>query len=314
MRRADPRILARVVDPGRERGRCFAIPAARRNPAGFMTRPPRSILYVPAGRRELLEKAGRAGADLVIVDLEDGVAPDEKDTARENVRAAVASRILGGERPWMLRINAGRSGPHPGDLTVVGYARPPWVVVPKVEDPGTAGALASRFAEHGAMTALMIETAAGVLAAPSLAAAHPKIAMLIVGSADLRVSLGARPDPHRTWERHALAQVILSARAAGIAAIDSVYFAFKDDAGLRRHAAIGRELGFDGKSCIHPSQIPVVHEVYAPTPDEVAWARRVVAAWERGNGAANGVVAMDGEMVEALHVALAERILGMKTS
>ena len=133
--------------------------------------------------------------------------------------------------------------------------------------------------------------------------------MAIVGSADLRLSLRARPDVERAWERHALSQVVLAARRYGRIAIDSVYFHFKDARGLRRHAAIARDLGYDGKCCIHPSQVPIVHEVYASTGDEVDWARRVLAAWAEGNGAARGIVAMDGEMIEALHVTLAERIL-----
>ena len=106
--------------------------------------------------------------------------------------------------------------------------------------------------------------------------------------------------------------MLLAARRYGHLAIDSVHFRYQDDAGLRAHAAIARGLGYDGKSCIHPSQVPVIHEVYASTPDEKAWAERVLAAWTAGDGNAMGVVAMDGEMIEALHVTLAERILNRK--
>jgi citrate lyase subunit beta/citryl-CoA lyase len=274
-----------------------------------MTRRPRSVLYVPASRGKFLEKIPSLTADLVLVDLEDGVAPDDKDAAREHVRAAVASGVLGGDRAWMMRVNGGRSGIKPEDLTLVGFAKPTIVVLPKAEDPEFVRTLASRFADHGAATALMIETAAGVASAMELMGAHASVCMAIVGSADLQISLGARPEAGRLFELHALSQVLLAARRFGRTAIDSVYFRYRDDAGLRAHAAIARELGYDGKSCIHPSQVPTIHELYGSTPEEIRWARRVVAAWEDGQGAANGVVAMDGEMIEALHVSLAERIL-----
>jgi citrate lyase beta subunit len=274
-----------------------------------MTRPPRSVLYVPASRRKFLDKIPSLPADLILVDLEDGVAPDEKDAARENVRAAVASGVLGGGRPWMLRVNGGPLGPRPEDLTLVGFAKPSIVVLPKAEEPEAVRTLAARFADHGADTALMIETATGVACAMDLFGAHAAVCMAIVGSADLRLSLRARPDAARVWEHHALSHVLLAARRHGRLAIDSVYFRYTDDAGLRAHAAVARNLGYDGKSCIHPDQIPTIHKVYASAPRERAWARRVLAAWAEGQGSAKGIVAMDGEMIEALHVTLAERIL-----
>jgi len=276
-----------------------------------MTSPPRSVLYVPASRRKFLDKIPSLPADMVLVDLEDGVAPGEKSGARDNVRAAIASGVLGG-RPWMLRVNGGRGGLVAEDLTLVGFAKPTIVVVPKAEDPEFVRTLATRFADHGAATALMIETATGVACAMELMGAHAAVCMVIVGSADLRVSLRARPDAGRLWEHHALSQVLLAARRYGHLAIDSVYFRYEDDAGLRAHAAIARGLGYDGKSCIHPSQVPTIHEVYASTPDERVWAQRVLSAWAEGQGSAKGVVAMDGEMIEALHVTLAERILDRK--
>jgi citrate lyase beta subunit len=134
--------------------------------------------------------------------------------------------------------------------------------------------------------------------------------MAIFGSADLRASLRARPDAGRAWEQHALSHVLLAARRFGRMAIDSVYFRYRDDEGLKAHAAFARDLGYDGKSCIHPAQVTTVHDVYRSTPEELSWARHVLAAWASGDGAAKGIVAMDGEMIEALHVGLAERILG----
>jgi citrate lyase beta subunit len=274
-----------------------------------MTRLPRSVLYVPAARRRFLEKIPTLPADMILVDLEDGVAPADKEAARDNLRNAVASGALSGDRPWMLRVNSGGLGPPPEDLRLLGFAKPTIVVLPKAEDPEFVRALAVRSADLGAAVAVMLETATGVARAMELMGAHPAVCMAIVGSADLQVSLRARPDPGRTWELHALSRVLLAARRYGHLAIDSVYFRYRDDDGLRAHAAIARTLGYDGKSCIHPAQVAVVHDVFKSNPQELAWARRVLAAWTAGSCGAEGVVAMDGEMIESLHVTMAERIL-----
>ena len=199
-----------------------------------MTSPPRSVLYVPASRRKFLDKIPSLPADLILVDLEDGVAPGDKEEARENVRRAFAASVLGGERAWMLRVNGGRTGPPAEDLTLVGFAHPTVVVLPKAEDPEHVRGLAVRFADHGAATALMIETATGVACAMDLMAAHPSVCMAIIGSADLRASLRARPDPGRVWEQHALSHVLLAARRFGRLAIDSVYFRYQDDGACQR--------------------------------------------------------------------------------
>jgi citrate lyase subunit beta/citryl-CoA lyase len=264
---------------------------------------------MPASRRAFLEKAPDHPADLAIVDLEDSVAPGEKDLARENVRAAALAGTLTHERPWMLRINAGPTGPPPEDLILVGYAKPAWVVLPKAEDVAATRPLVARIAEHGARVALTIESARGIAHVRELAGCHPAVGMLILGSADLRLSLAAPEEPERAWERHAMAELLVAARCHGACAIDSVWFRYRDDDGLRRHAGVARGMGFDGKSCIHPGQVPVVHEVFAPTPEEIRWAEAVREAWVSGDGAGRGVVSMDGEMIEALHLTLADRIL-----
>lgn len=270
---------------------------------------PRSVLYVPAFRAERLATASFLPADAYIVDLEDGIAPDEKERAREGVRQCAEEGAFRDLPCWMLRINDASTPWHEDDVSLAEALRPSLVVLPKAETPETVADLADWFAGHGSDTALMIETAAGVAAARELAAAHEAVRMLILGSADLRRSLGAQPDGDRIWERHAMSEVLLAARAHGRAAIDSVYFHFRDEDGLRRHAMLGRRLGYDGKSCIHPSQVAVIHEVYAPTPEEVAWAERVVAEWEAGDGEQRGVIVVDGEMIEALHNGIARRIL-----
>lgn len=270
---------------------------------------PRSVLYVPAFRAERLATASFLSADAYIIDLEDGIAPAEKERAREVVRECAEAGAFRDLPTWMLRINPPATPWHEDDVSLAEALRPPLVVVPKAEALDVTADLADWFSGHGSRTALMIETAAGVARARDLAGVHVDVAMLILGSADLRRSLGAQPDGERVWERHAMSEVLLAARAHGRCAIDSVYFHFRDEEGLRHHATLGRRLGYDGKSCIHPSQVPVVHEVYAPSAEEVAWAQRVVNEWEAEGGDGRGVVVVDGEMIEALHAGIARRIL-----
>lgn len=267
---------------------------------------PRSLLYVPASRPRLLGKLPQLAPDAVVLDLEDGVSPADKEAARAAVRRLVADGGLAGAR-WMLRVNDA-PGLYDADLELAAELQAPAVVLPKAESLERVTHLAAAAAGWGARVALMIETAAGVGRAAKLASASRAVA-LILGSADLRLSLGARPDDARCWERTAMGQVLLAARECGSHAIDSVFFRFKDREGLRRHGRIARDMGYDGKSCIHPGQIDVIHEVWAAEAGEVAWAHRVIDAWENGGGAARGVIALDGEMIEALHVELARRIL-----
>lgn len=267
---------------------------------------PRSVLYVPAHRAAMLEKIPSLTADAYIVDLEAGVPPAAKAQARDRVRSACDAGVLGPDCPWMLRINPTGSSWHPADVALAAETRPARVVLPKVEDSADLAA-AEVAVRAGAKLAVTLETARGVGRARELVGSHPEVDMVLLGSADLLRSLGATPDDERTWERHALAELLLSARMSGAAAIDGVYFHFRDDSGLRRHARIAKEMGWDGKSCIHPSQIAPIHDVFRSTPSEVEWARRVLEAWSLGG--AQGVVVVDGEMVESLHVDIAERIL-----
>jgi citrate lyase beta subunit len=256
----------------------------------------------------MLAKLRSIPADLLVVDLEDGVAPAEKSTARKILLEAAAGHELPGDR-WALRVNAIGSPAFEADLALADELEPPAVVLPKAEDPAAVARLADRWSGRGASTLLMIETASGVGHSRALAAAHPSVSALLYGSADLRLSLGARPNTDRVWERHAMSEILLAARMAGCAAIDAVTFRFRDDALLEREARIARDLGFDGKSCIHPGQLETVHRVFSSTPTEVEWAERVLAAWREQDGDRQGVVVMDDEMIEALHLDVARRIL-----
>ncbi|ANM30038.1 hypothetical protein ABI59_11340 [Acidobacteria bacterium Mor1] len=265
----------------------------------------RSLLYVPARKPEMLRKIGRLGADFYIVDLEDGIGPEHKNSARQIVADVHAEGALPAEG-WALRINAERSAWIDADLELTSAVNPPAVVLPKAEDPQEVARRAATLQNDALL--LMLETAAGVGRARELAA-HPSVRGLVYGSADLRRSLGARPDASRAWERHAMSEILLAARMHGCAAIDAVTFQFRDLDALADDAKIARDLGFDGKSCIHPAQLETVHRVFSSSEEELAWARRVHEAWEREEGERRGVIVVDGEMIEALHVDVARRIL-----
>jgi citrate lyase subunit beta / citryl-CoA lyase len=255
----------------------------------------------------MLAKLSGVAADGVVLDLEDGVAPADKDAARDAIRAAALPE---GDRPaWMVRVNPLGTSWHEGDLALCFEIGAPRVVLPKAEDPGAVADLARRCERAGARVGLVLETAGGVGRARALLAAHPGVDLAIYGAADYRLSIGARPAAERTWERHALAEILLAARMSECTAIDAVYFRYRDRDGLLREAAVARELGFDGKSCIHPDQIAPIHEIFSSTPDELEWAVNVRRAWADQDGDRQGVAVLDGEMIEALHLRLADRIL-----
>lgn len=264
---------------------------------------------MPAGERRMLAKLRELAADALVLDLEDGVAPRGKDAARANLREAYAEGRLALEIPWLLRINPPSMPEHEDDLALAEALRPAGIVLPKAEDPEHVIVLARRLEGLGIATALGLETARGVGRARDLATCHSAVRMLIYGAADLRLSLGARPDPDRAWERHAMGEILLAARMQRAAAIDGVYFRYRDLEGLARHAGIARDLGYDGKSCIHPCQIEPIHAAFAPTPDEIAWASRILTAWRAEGGSELGVIVVEGEMIESLHTELARRIL-----
>jgi len=269
----------------------------------------RSLLYVPASRPRMLAKLPRLAADAVLIDLEDGVAPAEKAAARDRLRGGARQRLFDGEPPRMLRINAPSTPWHYEDLDLAAELRPCVTVLPKAEESEQVRRICTRCAAWGGEVGLMIETARGVARVGELAGCHTAVGVLIFGSADYRRSLGARPGPGRSWEALALQRLLLAARVHGCQAIDSVYFHYRDEQGLREHAMVARELGFDGKSCIHPDQVGPIHEIFSSSDEELRWALAVRKAWLEQRGATRGVVVLDGEMIEALHVEVAERIL-----
>lgn len=272
----------------------------------------RSMMFVPASKQRMMEKLNGLPADVVVLDLEDGVAPDHKDGARKAVLDLREAGFPAYERIWAVRINPPETPWYESDMEAVEKLAPPLVAIPKAEDPEEVIRICDRLAAHGTSAAIMLETALGVGRVRELGGAHPAISMLVLGSADLRRSLGARVDPHRRWEAFALGEILLAARMHGRIAIDGVYFHFRDVDGLEEHARFSRDLGFDGKSCIHPSQIDTLNRLYSSTSEEIEWAQSVLRAWDEEDARGRSILVVDGEMIERLHVDIARRILARR--
>jgi len=274
-------------------------------------RPFRSVLYIPGSKERALEKARGLAADAIIFDLEDAVAPDEKANARALLARTLAETDYG-RRAKLVRINALSTEWGADDLDAIAEARPEAVLLPKVDGPADIEALARRLdaRPETAETRIwaMMETPKGVLDAAAIASG-PRMAGCVLGTNDLAKDLGCRVGPGRTALQVALQTCLLAARAGGLVAVDGVYNAFKDADGLRTECAQGRDLGFDGKTLIHPAQIDIANEVFAPEADEIDLARRQIAAFEEAKGRGEGVAVLDGKIVENLHVATAQHLL-----
>ena len=270
----------------------------------------RSLLYVPASNARAMEKARGLSCDALILDLEDAVAPAAKEQARAALRAALEAGGFGA-RSRLVRINALSTPWGEADLATLADLDCDGVVVPKVAGPADLDAVAAR---SDAPLWAMIETARGVLAAPATCA-HPRLAGIVLGTNDLAREIGARDRADRMPLLSALRGALLAARAGGVLAIDGVCNALDDPDRLAAECAQGRDIGFDGKSLIHPAQIAAANAAFAPSAAEIDRARRRIAAHEAAEAAGQGVAVVDGEIVEALHVetaratiALADRI------
>lgn len=272
----------------------------------------RSVLYMPGANERALEKARQLPADALILDLEDAVAPGAKVEARERVCAAAASGAYG-DRIVTIRVNSRGTEWHEDDLRAAAAAGPAAVVIPKVgsADDVHAAEAALQAAGAPAHTRLwaMLETPAAVLRAGEIAAAGGRLAVLVMGTNDLAKELHAHLVPGREPLRAALSVCLLAARSAGRAILDGVFNDVRDLAGLEAECRQGRELGFDGKTLIHPGQIEACNRVFAPSEDEVAQARRVIDAFEEAERAGSGVATVDGRLIENLHVDNARGVL-----
>lgn len=277
----------------------------------------RSMLYVPGDRETMIARAGQRGADSLILNLEDAVAPAHKDAARHLIVQALQTCDFG-RTEVVVRINPPDTAAGYRDLLAVVPGRPHAILLPKVGSVELARCVAwtiGRLEElHGLPAGQislmgMIESAAGVLAARELAACHERMAALIFGATDYSVEVGCAATADGDCLRHAQQQIVLACRAAGIAAIDTPHMNLQDAAGLIRSAQRAAELGFDGKSAIHPSQIGPIHAAFAPPPDQIAWAERVLALLGDRDDAQLGADLLDGQLIEAPHLTRARRIL-----
>jgi (3S)-malyl-CoA thioesterase len=270
-----------------------------------VTRPYRSVLYIPASRERALEKARELAADAIIFDLEDAVSPEEKVRAREVLGAALGADY--GARALIVRVNGLGTEWVEGDLAAFGdHPGVDAVLLPKVNGPEDLEVVAGKVK---APLWAMLETAKGCLNAAAIAA-HPRLEGMVMGTNDLAKELGARFRADRLPLMAGLGACVLAARAEGKVIVDGVFNAFKDEAGLRAECEQGRDMGFDGKTLIHPAQLDIANEVFAPSEEEVALARRMIAAYAEARARGEGVAVVDGRIVENLHVATAEALLG----
>jgi citrate lyase subunit beta/citryl-CoA lyase len=277
-------------------------------------RPRRSVLYMPAANERALEKAKTLAADAIIFDLEDAVAPDAKESARPNAVAAASSGEYG-NRELTIRCNGLDTPWGADDLRAAARSGASAVVVPKVGSVAYLDEISAILDGAGAPESLkiwaMIETPTAIFDVRAIAA-HPRVAVLVMGTNDLareiRSRLGAA-DRHPLVPH--LATALLAAREAGKVILDGVYNDVKDLDGFRAECVQGMELGFDGKTLIHPGQVDITNEVWAPTEAEVEHARKVIAAFDEGLREGKGVVTVDGRMIENLHVANAQRVIAV---
>ena len=270
----------------------------------------RSALYMPASNARAIAKARTLDCDVVILDLEDAVAPDEKAAARDRVVEAVREGGFG-ERELVVRVNGLDTPWYADDIAAIRKTGAAAMLVPKVSSVADLLAVRASLGEDGLPIWAMIETCAAILALPALsaAAAQTHLTALIVGTNDLAKEMRCRLGADRMPLIPALTATIMAARAAGIVALDGVCNALDDPPRFAAECAQGATLGFDGKTLIHPSQIDVANAGFGPTEEELAWARKVVAAFARSESADKGAIRLDGQMVERLHLVEAEATL-----
>lgn len=280
----------------------------------------RSLLFVPGGDARKLAKGLESDVDALILDLEDSVAPERKGEARAAVEQALRDGARTRETGLLVRVNPLGTAWHDDDLAAVVRAGGSGFVLPKCESADAlarvAGALdalergADRPGGDPVRILALVESAAGVASARDVAQASPRVDALCFGHADFSLDLGlSDPDPASGVVHHARCAIAIAARAARVAAIDTVFVDVRDAAGFRADARHGRRLGFEGKLCIHPAQVRAANEAFTPSAEEIETARRVVAAWREARAEGRGVFALEGRMVDAPLVAVHERVL-----
>lgn len=281
-------------------------------------RPRRSVLYMPGSNARAIEKAKTLPVDGVILDLEDAVAPDAKIDARKQVTAAVKAGGFGG-REVFIRVNGIDSEWHADDLHDAARAAPDGVVVPKVSSSEQLEMIGRRLldmgTDHKTRVWAMIETPIAILNVKEIARAaadsETRLAGLILGTNDLAKETGAKFVPGRAPMVPWLTTCILAARAYGIFILDGVYNDLSNADGFLRECEQGRDLGFDGKTLIHPNQVAPCNDVFSPGTEEVAQARKIIAAFELPENKGKGVVSLDGRMVERMHADIARKTVAI---
>ncbi|MGA0594232.1 HpcH/HpaI aldolase/citrate lyase family protein [Enterovirga sp. CN4-39] len=286
--------------------------------ASAAIRPRRSVLYMPGSNARAIEKARTLSADAVILDLEDAVAPDAKESAREQVVAAVTAGGFG-RREVVIRVNGLDTPWGHDDLVAAASSGADAVLIPKVSDPETIGAVELALATARAPDALrvwaMIETPVAILHAEEIARAArhetARLACFVLGTNDIAKETRARFVPGRWTMLPWLTTVLAAARAHGLDVLDGVYNNLQDAEGFRAECEQGRDLGMDGKTLIHPNQIAVANEVFAPAAAEVEAARKIIAAFDLPENSGRGVISLDGRMVERMHADMAARTVAL---
>ena len=268
-------------------------------------RPYRSVLYVPASNARAMAKVRTLPIDAIIFDLEDAVAPDQKVAARATLAEALAEGGYG-NRQRIVRINDLSTEWGIEDAKAVAALECDAVLLPKVESAAQVQALADITGDRPIWA--MMETPLGMLNAAEIAA-HPMLRGMVMGTNDLAKELQSRFRPDRLPMQAGLGLCLLAAKAHGVTIVDGVYNAFKDSEGLTTECEQGRDMGFDGKTLIHPAQVEIANAAFAPDAAEIDLARRQIAAFEEAEAAGTGVAVVDGKIVENLHVVTAKQIL-----
>ncbi|MDM7994265.1 MAG: CoA ester lyase [Acidobacteriota bacterium] len=282
----------------------------------------RSALYVPGDSRKMLQRSAAVPADMLLLNLEDGVSSAQKQAARENIADALR-RIDFGGRETVVRINPlnGETGAH--DLAVLVPLRPDGICLPKIETAAEIQAADAAIRdlesghglpEGGTKLHAMIESAAGVLHSADIAAASPRMASLIFGSADYASDVRCRPGEDRLELLLALQWIATAARSAGIDAIDAPCFDLRSQDLLSREANQARRIGFSGKSALHPNQLEAINRIFDVTPEEIAWAEKILAELDAAENRGKALSTVEGHLIDNPHRILAEQILSRRPS
>ena len=277
-------------------------------------RPRRSILYMPGSNARALEKGRGLAADGLILDLEDAVAPDAKEMARQQIVEALKAGGYG-QRELIVRVNAGLSPWGKDDIVAMATSGADAILLPKVDSGAMVREAEKLMEASGAPDDMaiwcMMETPLGMLHAEEIAFASPRLGGFVLGTSDLAKDLHAAHTRDRLPMITSLGLCLLAARAAGIAIVDGVHLDLADDEGFENSCRQGLELGFDGKTLIHPKTIDIANQVFAPSEQEVAWSRTIIAAHAEAEKEGKGVIVIEGKLIENLHVENAQRLVDL---